>query len=113
VRCYKENTEVVKSVGEDARTDPEPSTECPENQATESLDTLRDFIAIAFRSLQDSQAKLNENQTKLQEKIKDDDAKLSAEIQAVKDSIRQENERLVAKFKKENQKLNRELAERI
>jgi hypothetical protein len=98
VRGEKGNTGVIKSGGRETGTDPQPSTECPANQGTERLDTLRDFIANAFRSLQDSQTKLNENQTKLQEKIESNNAKLSAEIQAVKDSIRQDSERLAAKF---------------
>jgi hypothetical protein len=55
-------------------------TVCSESATHESSDSLRDFIANMFRSLQESQTNLNDNQAKFGEKIEKYNKELSEKI---------------------------------
>jgi hypothetical protein len=70
-----ESTTFLSAEGHEVRSDTLKTIRYSENRATGSLDTLRDFIANAFRSSEDDNAML-------QEKTANDNAELSKNLSA-------------------------------
>jgi DNA anti-recombination protein RmuC len=97
--------------------------------ATDSQDSLREFIANMFASLQNGNTKLSkelsekmENDNKeVSERMGKNNTKLRKELSEkfegnntkLSEKIERENEKLIQRFGRENEKLNKELTEKI
>jgi hypothetical protein len=108
VQLSEHNDNIVNAVvATDDRPGVPPSTVCSKIQATDSHDSLREFIANMFGSLNE---KIEDNNTKLSEKMENNNTKLSKELS---ERIEDNNTKLSEKIEENNTKLSKDLSEKI